>query len=398
MSLTDVKVRTAKAESKAYKLFDERGLFLLISPIGSKYWRFKYRFEGKEKLLALGIYPDVSLAGARERRDQARKQVSSGIDPNVLKQTTKQAAISLTENSFESVAREWFAKFSPRWAASYSEKVISRLQHNVFPWIGHLPIGDIMPIQLLPVLQRVEARGLLETAHRILHSCSHIFRYAIATGRADRNAATDLKGAIPPAKATHYPAITDPVKVAALLRAINGYDGLFITKCALRLAPLVFTRPGELRGAEWSEINLETAEWNIPAEKMKMRQPHLVPLSRQAIEILKELHPLTGNNKYVFPNERTKTRQMSENTLGAALRRMDFGSKETTVHGFRATARTLLDEILKFRPDIIECQLAHAVRDANGRAYNRTTYLPERREMMQTWADYLDGLVNGSFS
>jgi integrase len=395
MPLTDIKIRNAKAQNKAYKLFDERGLFLLISPIGSKYWRFKYRFEGKEKLLALGIYPDVALAEARGRRDQARKQISNGIDPSVLKQTSKQAAKAIIENSFESVAREWFIKFNARWVETYSNKVINRLEQNVFPWIGHLTIGEILPTQLLNVLQRVEDRGLLETAHRILQSCSRIFRYAVATGRANHDITSGLRGAIPPAKTAHYAAITDPLKVAALLRAVNGYEGSLTTKCALRLAPLVFVRPGELRGAEWSEINLETAEWNIPTEKMKMRRPHLVPLSQQAIEILKELQPLTGNNKYVFPNERTKTRQMSENTMAAALRRMDFGSKETTVHGFRATARTLLDEVLKFRPDIIECQLAHAVRDANGRAYNRTTYLPERKEMMQKWADYLDRLANG---
>jgi len=394
MSITELKIRNAKAKTKAYKLCDERGLFLLITPKGGKYWRFKYRFEGKEKLLALGIYPEVSLADARDRRDQARKQLSNGIDPSVLKQASKQATQSLTENSFELVAKEWFIKFSPRWVKTYSEKVINRLEQNVFPWIGDFNIGEISPTQLLTVLQRVEERGLLETAHRILQSCSRIFRYAVATGRANHDITSGLRGAIPAAKKIHYAAITDPVKVAALLRAIDGYDGLLITKCALRLAPLVFVRPGELRSAEWSEINLETAEWNIPAEKMKMRQPHLVPLCRQAIEILKELHPLTGNNKFVFPNERTKTRQMSENTMAAALRRMDFGAKETTIHGFRATARTLLDEILKFRPDIIECQLAHAVRDANGRAYNRTTYLPERREMMQVWANYLDGLVS----
>jgi integrase len=396
MSLNDLIIKNKKPTDKPYKLPDERGLFLLIHPNGSKYWRFRYSFAGKEKLLALGVYPDVSLAEARDRREQARRQITNGVDPGILKQTSKRAAHIAQENSFEAVAREWYAKHSQRWAPSHGNKIIRRLERDVFPWLGSRPISEITPPQLLQILRRIEDRGALETAHRAHQNCSQVFRYAVATGRAERDPTGDLRGALPPTRVEHYPSITEPQKVGELLRAIDGYEGSFITKSALRLAPLLFVRPGELRKAEWSEVNLDAAEWNIPAEKMKTRHAHLVPLCRQAVSILRELHPLTGSNKYLFPSLRTNTRPISDNTLNAALKRLGYGSKDMTAHGFRAMARTILDEVLGIRPDIIEHQLAHAVKDPNGRAYNRTSHLTARQEMMQTWADYLERLAQGA--
>ena len=274
--------------------------------------------------------------------------------------------------------------------------ILRRLELNVFPWIGTNPIIDIKAPDLLMVLRRIESRGALETAHRVKIICGQVFRYGVATGRAERDPAADLRGALPPTQPKHLSAITDPKKVAGLLRAIDGYEGSFVTKCALKLAPLLFVRPGELRKAEWTEIDCDAAEWNIPAEKMKNRQPHLVPLACQAVEILREIQPLTGAGRYVFPSARTPHRPMSNNAVLAALRRMGFEKHEMSGHGFRAMARTILDEVLQVRVDFIEHQLAHAVRDPNGRAYNRTAFLPERRKMMQTWADYLDGLKAGA--
>ncbi len=395
MPLTDTKVRNAKSKDKLYKLFDSGGLFLLVSPAGGKWWRFKYRFGGKEKLVSLGTYPDVSLATARERRDAARRQVAKGIDPSQARKAMKTAKAQ-DENTFEVVAREWHTKFTSTWTPGYAATTISRLENNIFPYIGAHPINMVKAKELLMVLRRIESRGALESAHRVRSICSRVFRYAIATGRAERDSAADLRGALPPVKPKHLSAITDPKKVAGLLRAINGYQGSPVTRCALHLAPLVFVRPGELRHMEWEEIDFDAAEWNIPAEKMKTRQPHLVPLSWQAIETLKEIQPLTGNGRYVFPSPRTPKRPMSNNAVLAALRRMGFEKHEMTGHGFRAMARTILDEVLQIRPDYIEHQLAHAVRDPLGRAYNRTKHLPERRRMMQTWADYLDGLAAGA--
>jgi integrase len=395
MPLTDTKARNAKPKDKQYKLFDTDGLFLLISPAGGKWWRFKYRYGGKEKLISLGTYPEVGLAKARQRRDAAREKVADGIDPSQARKALKAAKIQ-NENTFEVVAREWHAKFTPTWTSVHAAMILRRLELNVFPWIGARPIIEIKAPELLMVLRRIESRGALETAHRVRIICGQVFRYAVATGRAERDPSTDLRGALPPVKPKHFSAMTDPKQVAGLLRAIDGYQGSFVTKCALRLAPLFFVRPGELRKAEWTEIDLEAAEWNIPSEKMKTRQPHLVPLARQSIEILKDLHPLTGSGQYVFPSPRTPKRPMSDNGVLSALRRMGFEKDEMTGHGFRAMARTILDEILQVRPDFIEHQLAHAVRDPNGRAYNRTAHLPERRKMMQTWADYLDGLKAGA--
>lgn len=392
MSLTDLKIRVAKAKAKPYKLADEKGLYLLIMPEGAKYWRLKYRFMGKERALALGVYPEVSLSDARDKRSLARKQLANDIDPGIAKQVTKRATQTAAENTFEAVGREWFSKYSARWVKTYSSKILGRLENDIFPWLGKSPISEITPPQLLSVLRRIEARGALETAHRNHQCCSNIFRYGIATGKCERDPAADLRGALPPTKVKHRATILEPARLGELLIAIQGYQGYFVTKCALALSPLVFVRPGELRHAEWSEINLETGEWHISAEKMKMRQPHIVPLSKQAIQILQELYPLTGQDKYLFPGCRIKTRPISDNTLNAALRQLGYDATQLTAHGFRATARTLLDEVLKFRPDIIEHQLAHAVKDPNGRAYNRTSHLEDRREMMQKWADYLEEL------
>jgi integrase len=395
MPMTDTKARNAKPKDKQFKLFDTDGLFLLVSPAGGKWWRFKYRFGGKEKLVSLGTYPEVSLSQARERRDAARKQVADGIDPSQARKALK-AAKTQDAKTFEVVAREWHTKFTPSWTPGHAAMIIRRLELNVFPWIGARPIIDIKAPELLMTLRRIESRGALETAHRVKIICGQVFRYAVATGRAERDPSADLRGALPPVKPKHLAAITDPEKVAGLLRAIDDYAGSFVTKCALKLAPLLFVRPGELRQMEWSEIDLDAAEWNIPAEKMKNRQRHLVPLARQSIEILRELYPLTGTGRYVFPSARTTRRPMSNNAVLAALRRMGFEKDEMSGHGFRAMARTILDEVLRIRPDFIEHQLAHAVRDPLGRAYNRTTHLEERRKMMQTWADYLDGLKAGA--
>ena len=396
MALTDAKARNAKPGPKQVKLFDGDGLFLLVTPAGGKCWRFKYRFGGKEKLLAFGTYPEVSLSEARKRREEAREQVAKGIDPGAVRKALKAANAESAANSFEVVAREWIGKFKSVWAEANTETVTRQLENNAFPWIGQRPIAEITAPELLAVLRRMESRGVLESAHRVRTSCGQIFRYAIATGRADRDIAADLRGALASPKKKHLAAITDPTKVADLLRSIDGYEGSLIVKSALRLAPLVFVRPGELRKAEWSEIDLDAAEWNIPAEKMKMKQPHLVPLSQQAVDILRELHPLTGGGRYVFHCTRSVTRPMSDMALSAAIRRLGYEQGEMTPHGFRAMARTILDEVLQFRPDFIEHQLAHAVRDPNGRAYNRTAHLAERRKMMQRWADYLEGLKSGA--
>jgi integrase len=389
--MTDTKARNAKPRDKQYKIYDSDGLFMLVAPAGGKWWRFKYRFAGKEKLMSLGTYPEVSLLQARRHRDEARQQVVDGVDPVQARKEEKAAKI-LNESTFEAVAREWHGKYKPTWSERHAETVLNRLEYNVFKDMGNRHVIEIKAPELLAVLRKIESRGALETAHRVRAICSQVFRYAVATGRAERDPAADLKGALPPVKPKHQSAIIDPDKVAGLLRAIDGYEGSFVTKCALKLAPLLFVRPGELRKMEWSEIDLEAAEWNIPAEKMKMDQPHLVPLARQSLDILQELHALTGTGKYTFPSIRTGTRPMSDNTVLAALRRMGFEKNEMSGHGFRAMARTILDEVLQIRPDYIEHQLAHRVIDPNGRAYNRTAFLSERREMMQTWADYLDGL------
>ena len=392
MPLTDTAIRKAKPADKPQRLPDGGGLYLELSPAGGKWWRLKYRFDGKEKRISLGTYPDTTLASARDKRDAARKLLAAGVDPGEHRKAEKAAGDDKAANSFEVVAREWLAKHSPTWAASHGDKIAARLERDLFPWIGRRPIADITAKDLLATMNRIADRGAIETAHRALQNCGQVFRYAIVTGRADRNPATDLRGALPPVKPSHHAAILEPAAIGGLLRAIDGYQGGFVTKCALRLAPLLFVRPGELRQAEWVEIDLNAAEWNIPADKMKTGEPHLVPLAPQAVAILRDLYALTGHGRYVFPSVRTASRPMSDNAVLSALRRMGFAKDEMTGHGFRAMARTVLDEVLHFRPDYIEHQLAHAVRDPNGRAYNRTAHLAERRKMMAAWADYLDAL------
>ena len=392
MALSEVKIRNAKPAEKPVKLYDGEGLFLLVTPSGGKLWRFKYRYEKKEKLLAMGTYPAVSLALARRRKDEARGQLTNGVDPGAARKALKQAAV----DTFELVALEWFDKFTPTWVPAHAAHIKRRLEIDIFPWLGSKPVKDIKAPELLSVLRRIESRGALNTAHRVRIIAGQIFRYAVATGKAERDPSGDLRGALPPAQAKHRAALIDPKEISPFLRALEGYQGSFPVACALRLAPLFFVRPGELRQAEWAEIDLDTATWSIPAARMKMRQPHIVPLATQAVEILTKLQEYTGGYKYVFPSIRTRNLSMSKNTVSAALRTLGYNADTVSEHGFRATARTILDEVLNQRPDFIEHQLAHAVRDPNGRAYNRTSHLEERRKMMQLWADYLDELKAGA--
>ena len=394
MALTDTAVRNTKPAEKPIKLTDERGLYLLLKPNGSRWWRFDYRYGGKRKTLSMGVYPDVSLKDARNRRDEARKLLASDADPGENRKAVRATKMDRAANSFEVVTREWYTKYSATWNASHGERIIRRFERDIFPWIGGKPIAEIAAPDLLATVRRIENRGALETAHRALGNCGQVFRYAIATGRATRDISSDLRGALPPVKGEHFAAITEPKQVGALLRAMDGYTGSQIVRCALRLAPLVFVRPGELRKAEWKDIDMDGAEWRYIVTKTKT--PHIVPLSRQAVEILTELQALTGTGRFVFPGARTNGRPMSDNAILAAMRRMGIDKEEMSGHGFRAMARTILDEVLGFRPDFIEHQLAHAVKDPNGRAYNRTAHLAERRKMMQHWADYLDKLNAGA--
>lgn len=394
--LSEAKVKNAKARDKNYKLSDGGGLYLLVTSQGGKLWRFDYRYAGKRKTLAIGPYPDISISVAREKRESARKQLAANTDPMEVKRAVKASEAATGEDTFEAIAREWHSKFSGTWSASHAETTLRRLKNDAFKVIGHRPINKIKAPELLAMLRRIESRGALETAHRVRTICGQVFRYAVATGRAERDPAADLKGALPPYKKGHHAAITDPKEVAPLLKAIDSYQGSFVVKSSMQLAPLVFVRPGELRQAQWIEFDLEAGEWNIPAGRMKMNQAHLVPLSRQAVAVLKELQPVTGKGDYVFPCHRSAKRPMSNNAINAALRRMGFDKDTMTGHGFRAMARTILDEVLQVRPEFIEHQLAHTVKDALGRAYNRTQHLEERRKMMQQWADYLDVLKVGA--
>ncbi len=395
MPLTDTQIKQAKPDvTKAYKLYDERGLYLQVTQSGGKLWRFKYKFTGKEKLLSLGAYPELKLKDARTKCEEARKLLIDGVDPSLNKQIQKAATLERAANSFEVVTREWYAKNATIWAESHSSKIIRRFELYIFPWLGGRPIAGISAPELLAVIGKIEKRGTIETAHRALAGCGQVFRYAVATGRAERDPTGDLRGALTPIKGGHFPAVTDPKKVAHLLRTMDGYKGSMTVCSALRLAPLVFVRPAELRMAEWAGIDLELAEWRYTVSKTDTQ--HIVPLSTQAVDILREIYPLTGNGIYVFPSARSNSRPMSDNAILAAMRRMDIPKEEMTGHGFRAMARTILDEVLGVRPDLIEHQLAHAVRDPLGRAYNRTSHLAERRKMMQQWADYLDGLKSES--
>ncbi len=394
MPLTDRSARAARPRAKPYKLADGEGMYLLVRPDGSKYWRLKFRFAGKEKVLALGVYPAVALAKARVLRSKAKALLLDGRDPSDERRTEKRAKLEAAASSFEAVAREWHKEFQAKKSKRYADRILRRLEVDVFPWLGRRPIGEIEPPDVLQVVRRIASRGALETAHRALRDCSQVFGYAVAEGSAKRNPVPDLRGALPPAERKAFASVKDPKAVGELLRAIDGYTGSFVTKCALRLAPLVFVRPGELRQAEWSEIDLDGREWRIPAERMKMKAPHVVPLSTQAVAILREIHALTGRRKYVFPGVRSAERPMSENTVNAALRRLNYGSDQMTGHGFRSMASTLLNEA-GWNRDAIERQLAHAERDGVRAAYNYAEYLPERRRMMQAWADYLDGLRAG---
>lgn len=394
--LKDTTIKAAKPKEKKYKLADGGGLYLLVMPSGGKLWRMDYRINGKRKELTFKTYPEVSLADARKKRDAARELLAAGIDPGVARKADNAAKVAVTENTFEAISREWHTKNYSSWVPAHGDQILRRLEKDIFPTIGARPIAELKASDILKALQPIEARKAIETAHRVKLSIGQVFNYAVVTSRAERNPVGDLKGALATVKAGHYAALTEPKQVAGLLRAIDGYDGSFVVKCALRLAPLVFVRPGELRGAEWAEIDFETALWSIPAERMKMDQAHIVPLSKQALEVLRELYTLTGNGRYLFPGGRTVARPLSNNAINAALRRMGYGNDEMTGHGFRAMARTILDEILQIRPDFIEHQLAHAVRDPNGRAYNRTAHLAERKKMMSTWADYLDELKQGA--
>lgn len=391
MPLTNTAIRNAKPAKKTRRLFDGSGLYLEVAPSGGKWWRFKYRFARKEKRISLGVYPDVSLKDARERCIEARKLLANGIDPAEDRKSRKTAIVNLQTNSFESIAREWLLKFSINWVESHSSRIIRRLEQDIFPWIGATPINEVTAPLLLTTLRRIENRGAVETAHRVMQNCSQIFRYAVATGRAERDPTFDLRGAIPPSKAKHHASITDPKAIGILLGALDQYEGSFITKCALKLAPLVFVRPGELRHAEWSEIDFDAAEWRIDGSKMKMRVQHIVPLSKQSLNIISELRPLTGRGKYLFPSIRSSQRAMSENTITGALRRLGYTKDEMTGHGFRSMASTLLNE-QGWNRDAIERQLAHAERSSVRAAYNYAEYLPERKNMMQAWADYLDSL------
>lgn len=397
MALTDTFVRQVKHKGAAIgeRYADGGGLYLRVKAAG-KYWRLDYRIDGKPKVLALGVYPAVTLAEARERRETARKALAHGTDPGVAKRDVKQARAQAAANTFEAVAREWLVKTSNKRAAVTQAKVASWLEKDVFPFIGKLAITNIKAKDVLDkVARRMEARGIHESAHRIVQICSQVFRYAVATGVAERDVTADLRGALVAIEKANYAAITEPMEVGKLLRSIYAYGGHPCAVAGLKLSPLVFVRPGELRAAKWAEIDLDAAEWRIPASRMKMKVEHLVPLSSQAVDILRALHQFSGHGHYVFPSIRTGERCMSENTINAALRGMGYPKEVMTAHGFRAMARTIMDEVLGERPDLIEHQLAHAVKDPNGRAYNRTAHLPARREMMQRWADYLDKLRIG---
>ncbi len=395
ITLSDKAVSNAKPKEADYKLSDGGGLYLFVTTTGGKLWRLKHRFAGKEKLLSFGAYPAVSLAEARSKRDESKRLIAQGIDPGAAKREEKQ--IEMAEEikaalTFKAVALEWYEKNTPIWGTRHIEDVLNKLNKDVFPVFGDTPIIDIKPSHVLACVRAIEKRGAVETAHRTRQIIEQICGYALANEYAEINAAALTKGALGKVpKSTPHPAITDPKELAPLLRAIEGYTGSCVVRYALMFGALTAVRPGELRHAEWTEIDFDAEQWNIPAEKMKMGEPHLVPLSRQALAILKELEPITGASRYIFPNGRSFSKPLSENGTRQALIALDYQDRHSG-HGWRATFRTILDEVLGERPDFIEHQLAHAVKDANGRAYNRTTFLDDRKKMMQRWADYLDSL------
>lgn len=394
MPLSNTAIRNAKPKDAPYSLTDDRGLSIQVQPSGGKWWRLRYRFEGKAKMLSLGTYPDVALSKARERRDDARRLLADGIDPGENRKATKAAGQDAASNSFAVLCHEWLQSREGQIAQAQIDKSKARLEKDVLPWIGKKPVSSLTAPDVLAVMRRIDARGARYTAHKVKSEISQIMRYAIATGRAERDPCPDLRGAIPAPKETHRAAITAPKEVAELLRAMDGFAGTFTVKCALQLSPLFFVRPGELRKAKWADFDLERAEWRYHVTKTKV--DHLVPLAKQAVATLRELQQLTGSREYVFPGRDPKL-PMSDAAINAALRRMGYDTKtEITGHGFRAMARTILAEELRFAPEVIEHQLAHRVSDALGTAYNRTKFIDDRVAMMQAWADYLETLKAGA--
>ena len=386
--LTDTAIKSTKPKDTPYKLSDGGGMYLLVKPNGGKYWHLAYRFNNKQKLLSLGVYPEVSLKDARKKRDDAKKLLAQNIDPSEAKKEEKRLSILQAANTFEIVANEWLSK-----RTNLGSKTLKTYQHYLsyaFEAFGYKPVHEVTSPDVLAVCRKLEAKGTIETAHRVKATCGQVFRYAIATGRATYEPTQALKGALQPVITTHQAAIVDPLLVARLMQDIQGYEGHYTTVYALKLAPLVFVRPSELRGAKWADIDLDAKEWRYFINKTKTE--HFVPLSTQAVKLLADLKAISSNSPYVFPSIRSNQRTMSENTINAALRRLGYTKDEMCGHGFRAMARTILDEVLGCPFEVIEMQLAHAVKDANGRAYNRTKYREQRHKMMQGWSDYLDGL------
>ncbi|MEW5250993.1 tyrosine-type recombinase/integrase [Microbulbifer sp. 2201CG32-9] len=392
MPLSDTKIRALKPRHRKYLEADEKGLSIEVTPTGAKRWLFRFRLHGKRPEVALGLYPDVPLKRARELRDEARTYVAEGIDPRDIKRARKESALESSRNSFATVSEEWYTAKMAHLSSSSKDRAALALERDLKPYLGKRPISEITPPEVLRCLRRIESRGTLETAHRVKRVASQVFRFAVATGRADRDPTTDLSGALTPTKKKHLAAITDPVEVGRLLTAIDGYQGTPVVRMALKLSPLLFCRPGELRKLEWQEINWKTRQIEIPGKKMKTAHPHIIPLAEQSLNLLRDIEPLTGRGPYVFPSARGRSRPLSDNGVRTALRSLGYDNDTMTAHGFRAMARTLLDEVLGFRVDYIEHQLAHEVKDTLGRAYNRTKHLPQRAAMMQKWADYLDNL------
>ncbi len=394
MALTDTRIKSLKNSGKPTKISDGNGLHLYLSASGKKLWRMTYYFDQKEKLLSFGEYPFISLERAREKRKEVKQLLAEGIDPGAHKKAVQKAQLSETNDIFKNIALEWHETRTADFTEKHRGTVMYRMDKYIFPIIGGEHITRLEAPDILSVVKPIEQKGQNETARRLLQIISQVYRYAIITGRAKHNVASDLSGALRPRKVTHRAALTEPTRVAQLLRDCDNYEGYFPIVCALRLAPLVFVRPTELRAAEWSEVNLKEKEWRIPAERMKMKQMHVVPLSKQAVRIIKELQPFSGSEKYLFPSIRTSTRPLSDATLLNAIRRMGYGKDEMCTHGFRSIASTLLNE-LGYNRDWIERQLAHGERDEVRAAYNYAEYLPERRRMMQEWSDYLGKLKTG---
>jgi len=390
LTAKQIEAELRRPREKSQKLFDGGGLYLEVNKNGKGHWRHKFRVNGKERRLSLGAYPEITLRMARDKHHELRSQLAQGIDPSSARKQKREKA----EATFEKVAQEWFEKKSTEWEERTAQMVMGRLRLKVFPFIGAKPIDEVKAQDILALLRKIEAEGKVHTAHRVLGICGQVFRYAVITGRTEHDPTPALQGALSKKKVKHRAGITDPKAFGALLRAIDNYEGEATTRLALQLLPLVFVRPGEVRHAEWDELDLENALWTIPAEKMKMRRDHIVPLSTQSLAVIEEAQRIRRTSRYIFPSVRSVDRAMSDNTLNAALRRLGYTKEEMTSHGFRASARTMLDEQLRKRPDLIEHQLAHSVKGPLGRAYNRADFLTERREMMQEWADWLGTIKN----